>query len=96
MKILYYLYSVQNTLYFLFYLKIFEQSPEINKEISTYTLQNYKNKQIDEVKQSLNEKNAKYVVFGEGNIVINQYPSKNTKLNTKEWEKKKQIICLNR
>ena len=66
------------------YLKIFEQSPEINKEISTYTLENYKNKQIDKVKQKLEEKTSKYVVFGEGSTVIDQYPSKNTKLNTKD------------
>lgn len=66
------------------YLKIFEQSPEINKEISTYTLENYKNKQIDKVKQMLDEKTSKYVVFGGGNTVIDQYPSKNTKLNTKD------------
>lgn len=66
------------------YLGIFDESPELHKEVTTYELQNYKNKQIEEVKQSLNENNAKYVVLGDGGVVIDQYPSKNTKLNTKD------------
>lgn len=65
------------------YLGIFEEAPELNKEVITYELSNYKNKQIEEVKTNLDSVGASYVVFGNGSKVINQYPCKNTKLNTK-------------
>ncbi len=65
------------------YLGIFEEAPELNKEVITYELSNYKNKQIEDVKTSLDSIGASYVVFGNGAKVINQYPFKNTKLNTK-------------
>lgn len=66
------------------YLGIFDETPELNKEVTTYKLQNYKNKQTSEVKQSLEEQNGTYIVFGEGNVVIDQYPSKDTTINTKD------------
>lgn len=66
------------------YLGIFEETPELNKEVTTYTLDNYKNMQIESVKENLDSIGANYVVFGNGSKVINQYPIKNTKLNTKD------------
>lgn len=66
------------------YLRIFEEAPELNKEVTTYTFENYKNKQVKEVQESLDALGAKYVVFGDGTKVIDQYPSKNTLVNTKE------------
>ena len=66
------------------YLQIFEEAPELNKEVSTYKLDNYVNKGVEEVKEILNEKGAKYVVFGNGTKVINQYPKYNTTVNTKQ------------
>lgn len=65
------------------YLGIFEEAPELNKEVTRYKLENYKNKSVETTKQSLEEKGATYVVFGNGNKVLDQYPSKNTTLNTK-------------
>lgn len=66
------------------YLGIFEEAPELNKEVVTYKLNNYKNKQIEEVKTNLDKNGASYVVFGNGSKVINQYPKENTKVNTKD------------
>lgn len=65
------------------YLGIFDETPELNKEVTTYKLNNYKNKQIEEVKANLELLGANYIVFGNGNKVINQYPLKNTTVNTK-------------
>lgn len=66
------------------YLGIFEQAPELTKEVFTYKTENYKNKNINDVKESLNSIGATYVVFGNGTKVINQYPIKNTLVNTKD------------
>ena len=66
------------------YLGIFEKAPELSSEISTYKLGNYKNKEVEEVKNELNSKSATYIVFGNGTRVIDQYPSKDTKMNTKD------------
>lgn len=66
------------------YLGIFEEAPEINKEVTTYKLGSYKNKTTEAVKQSLDELGASYVIFGDGNKVISQYPNKNSKVSTKD------------
>lgn len=66
------------------YLGIFEEAPEINKEVTTYKLSSYKNKTTESVKQSLDALGASYVIFGDGNKVISQYPNKNSKVSTKD------------
>lgn len=66
------------------YLGIFEEAPELNKEVVEVKIGNYKNKIIESVKQDLDSKTVTYVIFGNGNKVIDQYPAKNTKINTKE------------
>ena len=66
------------------YLGIFEEAPEINKEVITYKLGSYKNKTTESVKQSLDALGASYVIFGDGNKVISQYPNKNSKVSTKD------------
>lgn len=66
------------------YLGIFDEAPELNKEVTKYKMDNYKNKSVESVKQSLDEKGTKYVIFGNGSKVIDQYPNKNTIINTKE------------
>ena len=66
------------------YLGIFEEAPEINKEVTTYKLDSYKNKTTESVKQSLDTLGASYVIFGDGNKVISQYPNKNSKVSTKD------------
>lgn len=66
------------------YLGIFEEVPEINKEVTTYKLGSYKNKTTESVKQTLDALGASYVIFGDGNKVISQYPNKNSKVSTKD------------
>lgn len=66
------------------YLGIFEEVPEINKEVTTYKLGSYKNKTTEAVKQTLDALGASYVIFGDGNKVISQYPNKNSKVSTKD------------
>ncbi len=66
------------------YLGIFEEAPEINKEVTTYKLDSYKNKTTESVKQTLDKAGATYVIFGDGNKVISQYPNKNSKVSTKD------------
>lgn len=66
------------------YLGIFEEAPELNKEVTKYKVENFKNKQIESVKQTLEEKGNTYVVFGNGTKVTNQYPKKNTIISTKD------------
>ena len=65
------------------YLGIFEEAPELNKEVTKYKVENYKNKLVENVKQTLDKKGVTYVIFGNGTKVIDQYPSKNTTINTK-------------
>ncbi len=66
------------------YLEVFEETPELNKEVTEYKIDNFKNKQVEEVKQTLNNLSATYVVFGNGTKVTDQYPSKNTTISTKD------------
>lgn len=66
------------------YLGIFEEAPELNKEVTEYKINNYKNKSVEIVKQSLDNKKATYVIFGNGTKVISQYPSRNTTVSTKD------------
>lgn len=66
------------------YLGIFEEAPELNKEVTKYKVENFKNKQIESVKQTLEEKGNTYVVFGNGTKVTNQYPKRNTTISTKD------------
>ena len=43
---------------------------------SGYMIQDYTNKNIDSVKSVLDDNNIKYIVLGDGDRVINQYPNK--------------------
>lgn len=65
------------------YLGIFEEAPELNKEVITYEVSNYKNKQIEDVKKDLDSIGASYVIFGNGSKVIDQYPTAKAQTNTK-------------
>ena len=66
------------------YVGIFDEAPELNKEVTKYKMDNYKNKSVESVRQSLDAKGAKYVIFGNGSKVIDQYPNKNIVVNTKD------------
>ena len=59
------------------YKKIFSDSNNSEDDIS-YKLSSYTNKDVAPVKEMLKEKGLDVVVIGDGNRVVNQYPSKNT------------------
>ena len=66
------------------YLGIFDEAPELNKEVEKYKVTNFKNQLTETVRQSLAEKGVNHVVFGNGTKVIDQYPNKNTTISTKD------------
>ena len=66
------------------YLKIYGDNPEINKEVFKYEIDNYLNQEVSTVRQTLDSKGAKYIVFGNGNIVVDQFPNKGVTTNTKQ------------
>ena len=64
------------------YLNILEENKEEIKE--NYKVDNYINKYIKDVTNKLKEKNVKTLVLGKGNKVINQYPKKDSIIDTNE------------
>lgn len=66
------------------YLGIFKEEPETVKEVTSFKLSNYKNKLTEDAKISLTNLGATYIIFGNGSKVIDQYPTKNSKVNTKQ------------
>ena len=59
------------------YKKIFSDSNNNSNDIS-YKLNTYINKDVSIVKEELKEKGLNVIVIGDGKIIVNQYPSKNT------------------
>lgn len=59
------------------YKKIFSDGNNSEDDVS-YKLSSYTNKDVAPVKEMLKEKGLDVVVIGDGNRVVNQYPSKNT------------------
>lgn len=55
------------------YLDIYGNYKKDDK-LTTYTIESYKNKKTDIIKQKLDENNLKYTVIGNGDKIINQYP----------------------
>ena len=66
------------------YLGIFEKAPELNKEVTTFSLKNYKNKLVENVRVDLNTVGVNYAIYGDGKKIIDQYPTSGSVLNTKE------------
>lgn len=64
------------------YLNIFNTKEE--KEMENYTVDNYLNKKVDLVIKDLNSKNIKTLVLGNGNKIVDQYPSKNSVVDSNE------------
>lgn len=48
---------------------------------SLYIMENFLNKDVEEVKNTLNLSNVKYEILGDGNKVINQYPLRGINVN---------------
>ena len=59
---------------------------EINDDTNdiSYTLSTYKGKKVDEVKENLKQKKLEVIAIGNGDKVINQYPSKDTTVIAKD------------
>ena len=53
-------------------------------DLEEYELPNFINKSIDKVKTNLNSKGMKYVILGNGNKVIKQFPKNKTKVTNKD------------
>lgn len=51
-----------------------------NKNDSSYVIDNYLNKDVNEIKKELENNKLKVIVLGNGNKIINQYPSNKTKV----------------
>lgn len=66
------------------YLNIFEELKSVETGIVTFDIDNYINKDIDVIKNQLNNIKAKYIVFGDGPKIIKQYPNEGTSYNNKE------------
>ena len=63
------------------YLNIYEHVEVEDSQV--FEVQNYTNKNVDDVKKQLSASKVNYSVIGEGKRVINQYPEPNTVVNTK-------------
>lgn len=61
------------------YKSMFSES-ETNKENKIHIIDSYINKDLTDTKNKLEKNNIKVITIGDGNKIINQYPSKNTKL----------------
>lgn len=57
---------------------------ESKENITSYKVKSYINQNKDNAVNELNNNNIKSVIIGDGNKIINQYPSKNTTINSKE------------
>ncbi len=53
-------------------------------DLEEYELPNFINKSVDKVKTNLNSKGMKYVILGNGNKVIKQFPKNKTKVTNKD------------
>ena len=65
------------------YKKMFSDNETNSNDIS-YELSTYKSKDLSSVKEELEQKNVEVVVIGDGDKVINQYPSKGTTVLAKD------------
>ncbi len=64
------------------YLNIFNE--EEQKTLTNYNVDNYINKDKDTVIKTLTKNKINYIVLGEGNKIINQYPSKGSTLGVND------------
>ena len=59
-------------------------NPDINAEATSYKIENYLNKNVEEIKSDLEKKFSQVVVIGNVDKIINQYPKQNTTLSVTE------------
>ena len=56
----------------------------IDKTINNYKVENYINRDLSKVKQTLRKNKINYLVLGTGEKVINQYPEKGSIVNVND------------
>ncbi len=61
------------------YYNIYEENATNIKE-QEYTLDNYLNKKVSDIKEELNNNDIKVITIGDGDTIIKQYPSKDIKV----------------
>lgn len=66
------------------YLNINNKSEVIDEKDINYIQENFINKKTIDVTKKLDEKKVKYVLIGDGEKIINTYPTKNSVVNTNE------------
>ena len=64
------------------YLEIYDTVED--KTIENYTVDNYINKDLSKVKQVLTKNKINYLLLGDGNKIINQYPEKGSIINVND------------
>ena len=64
------------------YLEIYDTAED--KTINNYKVENYINRDLSKVKQTLKKNKINYLVLGNGNKVINQYPEKENIVNVND------------
>ena len=64
------------------YLEIFAQTTET--VIDNFNVKNYINQKTEVIEKSLKESNINYLILGNGDKIINQYPSNNSVINKNE------------
>ena len=64
------------------YLEIYDTAED--KTINNYKVDNYINRDLSRVKQTLKKNKINYLVLGNGNKVINQYPEKENVVNVND------------
>jgi penicillin-binding protein 2B len=63
------------------YLEIYDESKINTVKLQEYEMGSYTNKNVNDVRSTLNSYGINVVTLGEGDKVVNQYPSKGTKIN---------------
>lgn len=63
------------------YLNIFNEE---EKSLTNYNVENYINKDKDDVVKTLTKNKINYIILGDGNKIINQYPSKDSILGVND------------
>ena len=63
------------------YLEIYDESKIETKKLEEFVLPSYINKKVSSVQSELNGNGLKYVILGDGDTIVKQYPTANTKVN---------------
>ena len=63
------------------YLEIYDETKAETQKLEEYTLESYTNKKVSSVTSVLKSNQVKYVVLGDGDTIVKQYPLEGEKVN---------------